>query len=283
MRRLQAVLYYCGCFMYFCPMIENLCKNTAFAQKTTWHKRGAAFLQKGLAKNPKIRAAGMRKPFLLPSRYRARKKLNGRTKKRAYAMHRLFNANACGRRHMMQEKPWHWRVRHHHGQGGGRAQRRERQGDVATTQIQAAVVKIAAPAGFSAHPAGGGFRILRRMGVPRRAPRAWAVLYRALRRGALGLFAKRPGEKPENPRGGDAQAVPAPVPVQGAEKVERARKKTCIRHAQAIQCQCMWAPPYDAGEAMALARPPPPRARWRTRTVAGKTGGTWQQRKYRPL
>ena len=80
-------------------------------------------------------------------------------------------------------------------------------------------------------------------------------------------------KKPENPRGGDAQAVPAPVPVQDAEKVERAHKKTCIRHAQAIQCQCMWAPPYDAGEAMALARPPPPRARWRTRTVAGKTGG----------
>ena len=130
MRRLQAVLYYCGCFMYFCPMIENLCKNTAFAQKTTWHKKGgAAFLQKGLAKKPKIR---------------------------------------CG---------------------------------------------------------------------------------------------------------GDAHAVPAPVPVQGAEKVERARKKTCIRHAQAIQCQCMWAPPYDAGEAMALARPPPPRARWRTRTAAGKAGG----------
>ena len=96
---------------------------------------------------------------------------------------------------MMQGKPWHWRVRRHHGQGGGRAQWRERQGDVATTQIQAAVVKIAAPADFSAHPAGGGFRILRRMGVPRRAPRAWAVLYRALRRGAVGLFAKRPGEK----------------------------------------------------------------------------------------
>ena len=33
--------------------------------------RATAFLQKGLAKNPKIRAAGMRKPFLLPSRYRA--------------------------------------------------------------------------------------------------------------------------------------------------------------------------------------------------------------------
>ena len=198
MRRLQAVLYYCGCFMYFCPMIENLCKNTAFAQKTTWHKKGGRpFCKKAWRKNRKSAAAGMRKPFLLPFRYRARKKLNGRTKKRAYAMHRLFNANAGGRRHMMQGKPWHWRVRRHHGQGGGRAQWRERQGDVATTQIQAAVVKIAAPAGFSAHPARGGFRILRRMGVPRRAPRARAVLYRALRRGALGLFAKRPGEKPE--------------------------------------------------------------------------------------
>ena len=43
-------------------------------------KGGAAFLQKGLAKNRKTAAAGMRKPFLLPSRYRARKKLNGRTK-----------------------------------------------------------------------------------------------------------------------------------------------------------------------------------------------------------
>ena len=79
-------------------------------------------------------------------------------------MHRLFNANACGRRHMMQGKPWHWRVRHHHGQGGGRAQWRERQGDVATTQIQAAVVKIAAPAGFSAHPAGGWFPYLAKNG-----------------------------------------------------------------------------------------------------------------------
>ena len=45
-------------------------------------------------------------------------------------------------------------------------------------------------------PHSGGNRALRRV------PRAGAVLYRALRRGGIGLFAKRPGEKPENPCAG---------------------------------------------------------------------------------
>ena len=62
-------------------------------------------------------------------------------------------------------------------------------------------MEIAAPAGFSARPAQV-FRVLRRMRAPRRAPRAWAMLYRALRRGGVGLFAKRPGEKLQNRCGG---------------------------------------------------------------------------------
>ena len=40
---------------------------------------------------------------------------------------------------------------------------------------------------------------------------AWAVSHKALRRGAGGLFAKRPGEKPENPRGGERCALSMPA------------------------------------------------------------------------
>ena len=55
-------------------------------------------------------------------------------------------------------------------------------------------MEIAAPAGLSARPVRV-FRVLRRMRAPWRVPRAQAVLYRALRRRDVGLFAKRPGEK----------------------------------------------------------------------------------------
>ena len=164
MRRLQAVLYYCGCFMYFCPMIENLCKNTAFAQKTTWHKRGGGLFAKRPGEKPENPRGGDAQAVPAPVPVQGAEKVERAHKKRAYAMHRLFNANACRRRHMMQEKPWHWRVRRHHGQGGGRAQWRERQGGRGNNANTGRCGENCRACGLFCAPCGGWFPYLAKNG-----------------------------------------------------------------------------------------------------------------------